>query len=108
MVKHIKKMLQETGFPVAYNHFKKSVEPPYIAFTTPYSKNFNADNMIWAVVNHYAVELCTIAKEPETEKRLTDILDGHGLIWERTNEEYITDDGVYSIIFEFEEVNICE
>ena len=98
-------MLEQTGFPVAYDHFPTESPPtiPYIALTIPYTNNFYAGNMVWKQIAHCDVELCTEIKDTQAEKALTDILNSHNITWQKTSEDFIEDDGVFSIFYEFEE-----
>lgn len=99
-------MLEETGFPVAYGHFPKEAPPtvPYIALTIPYTDNFFAENKVWKQIAYGDIELCTEHKDTEAEKKLTDVLNSHNITWQKTSEDFIEDDGVFSIFYEFEEV----
>lgn len=96
--------LEETGFPVAYSHFNKNNPPklPYIAVTMGASSNLFADDKVYHPINSYQVELCYEKKNPQQEKVLTDKFDELEIAWEKTSEEYINDDGVYSNFYEFE------
>ena len=98
-------ILEETGFPVAYDHFPVELPPtvPYIAVTLPYTDNFYAENKVWKQFAIWNIELCTEIKDPVAEKALTDILDSHNITWQKTSEDFIEDDGVFSIFYEFEE-----
>lgn len=99
-------MLEETGYPVAYDHFPVDSPPtvPYIALTLPNSNNFYADNTVRQEIVHCTVELCTEKKDPLVEKTLTDVLNSHGIPWQKTSEEFIENDKLFSIFYEFEEV----
>lgn len=99
-------ILEETGYPVAYDHFPKESPPtaPYIALTIPYTDNFYAENKVWKQIARGDIELCTEIKNPQAEKKLTDILDSHNITWQKVSEDFIEDDGVFSIFYEFKEV----
>lgn len=99
-------ILKETGLPVAYDHFsvKKPPPAPYIAASVEGTDNAFADNGVYAQIAYFAVELCTVKKEPETEKKLTDVFDAHNIAWQKTDEGYNSDDGLYSIFYEFKEI----
>ena len=42
-------MLEETSFPIAYDHFAEgeSPDPPFICFLYPGSNNFSADGAVY-------------------------------------------------------------
>ena len=46
----IVEMAEETGLPVAYDHFAEgeSPEPPFLIFLFPSSSNFPADGRVYA------------------------------------------------------------
>ena len=54
-------MLEETSFPIAYDHFAEgeSPDPPFICFLYPGSDNFAADGAVYLKVAEVHVELYT-------------------------------------------------
>lgn len=63
----LKKILNATGYPVAYSHFTatptKSVpEPPYICFLADGSTNLMADNKVYHKIDDANIELYTTKK----------------------------------------------
>lgn len=98
--------LKETNFPVAYSHFQKEDPPtlPYIAVRIGATDNFFADNSVFNDVEDYSLEYCFIKKNPQQEKILTDKLDEIGVAWQKTSEEYIDDEQIYSSFYEFKEL----
>lgn len=105
-LKDVVAMLNETGLPVAYDHFSTRKPPPapYVAVAVEGTDNAFADNGVYAQMAYFAVELCTVKKEPETEKTLTDVMDAHDIAWQKTDEGYNQTDGLYSIFYEFKEI----
>lgn len=105
-LKDIVAILNKTGLPVAYDHFSTRKPPPapYIAVVVDNTENFFAGNTVYAQLAYFEIELCTIKKEPDTEKQLTDILDANNIAWQKTDEGYNSDDGLYSIFYEFKEL----
>ena len=106
-VEKLKNILGETGYPVAYDHFstENPPVPPYLAFRTAYTNNFFADNIVSKIVAHIELELCTgKKKDPEAEKRLTDILTANKIAWQKTDEGFVESDGLFSVFYEFKEV----
>ena len=99
-VEKLKNILGETGYPVAYDHFstENPPVPPYLAFRTAYTNNFFTDNIV-------SKELCAgKKKDPEAEKRLTDILTANKIAWQKTDEGFVESDGLFSVFYEFKEV----
>ena len=52
-------------------------------------------------VDRLNVELYTDTKQPELERRLEDILDAHGLFYEKS-EIWIEDEKLYEVLYEME------
>ena len=97
-------MLEETGYPVAYDPFPREEEPslPYITFNITRAQNFYADNMVYYSRPIADVTLLTVIKSPEKEKVLTDVLDNNGITWNKIDEAFEDDESasVYAGFFE--------
>ncbi|MEG0854416.1 MAG: hypothetical protein RSF82_11115 [Angelakisella sp.] len=105
-IEGIKKLLDTTGYPVAYNHFKRSKSntppnPPFITYLLPSSKNFAADNTVYAKINSLQIELYTDKKDPTAEATLESALDGATIFYDKS-ETYIDSEQLYQIIYECE------
>ena len=96
-------MLEETGIPFAYDHFEEgeSPAPPFICYLLPGSGNFAADGVVYYGIEEVHVELYTDRKDPEAEKKVTSVLDAHGIFYERT-ETWIGSEKLYEVMFIFE------
>lgn len=95
----IEKLLRQTGFPVAYSHFKDKQPVPFITYTVTGSDNFDADNKVYFSVDSISIELYTDRKDPAAEKKVETALAS--LCWERT-EIYIDSEKLYQITYEIE------
>lgn len=97
------KLLKEMEIPFAYDHFEEggSPEPPFICCLLPGSDNFSADGVVYYGIEEVHVELYTDRKDPETEKKVTSVLDAHGIFYERT-ETWIGSEKLYEVMFIFE------
>ena len=91
-------MLGETGLPFAYHHFAEgeSPDPPFLVYLTPSSDNFAADGIVYSKFQELILELYTDIKQPETEKAVEDILDVHGLFYNKT-EVWIESERLYEV-----------
>ena len=96
-------MLEETSFPVAYDHFAEgeSPLPPFICFLCPSSDNFAADGKVYFKVSEVNVELYTDEKNPETEEKLEAVLDRHGIFYDKS-EVWIESERLYEVLYAFE------
>lgn len=102
-IDELKAMLEETGFPLAYDHFAEgeSPDPPFLCFLFPSSDNFAADGKVWYKISQVHIELYTDLKDPELEKRLEAVLDEHGIFYNKT-EVWIESEQLYEVLYTFE------
>lgn len=96
-----KSMIEETGLPVAYDHFAEgeSPDPPFICFLFPGSDNLFADNTVFQKIDELNIELYTDRKDPDTETRIEDILNSHELPFEKS-EVWIAEERMYEVLYQ--------
>lgn len=96
-------LLEETGLPIAYDHFAEGESPdaPFICFLYPGSDNFSADGKVWYKINQVNVELYTDLKNPELEDTVETVLDRHGIFYEKS-EVWIESERLYEVLYTFE------
>lgn len=80
----VTKILEATGYPVAYSHFTGAPgnpvpEPPYICFLVNGSANLMADNKVYRKINDLNIELYTTKKDVVAEAKLEQVLDDHDI-----------------------------
>lgn len=92
-------LLKATGYPVAYSHFNKPVNPPFITYLVTDSENFIADNKVIAKIENINIELYTSIKDLEAEKKLEDKLNENEIPYE-TTEEWIESEKLFQKIYE--------
>lgn len=99
----IVKMLQETGMPFAYDHFAEgeNPKPPYICYLLPTTNNFSADGKVYQPIEQVHIEMYTDRKDPLSEKKITAVLDKHGIFYNQT-ETWIESEKLYEVMFTFE------
>ncbi|MBJ3788247.1 hypothetical protein OCC47_14280 [Bacillus cereus] len=83
----LKKILDATGYPVAYSHFTATPTnpvpaPPYICFLVDGSVNLMADNKVYHKINNLSIELYTNKKDLVAEANLEKILDNYEIPYE--------------------------
>ncbi|PEX50207.1 hypothetical protein COJ42_13675 [Bacillus cereus] len=83
----LKKILDATGYPVAYSHFAATPTnpvpaPPYICFLVDGSANLMADNKVYYKINDLNIELYTTKKDLVAEDKLEKVLDDHEIPYE--------------------------
>lgn len=98
------KLLEATGYPVAYSHFtatpgKPVPAPPYICFLADDSANLMADNKVYHKVNDLNIELYTTKKDLVAEAKLEKVLDDHEIPYESLGA-FIESEKMYQKIYE--------
>ena len=99
----VKTLLESMGLPVAYRSFPEGGAPalPFLCYYSPYTNNFAADGVAYAIINHVNVELYTQVKDPTTEGKVEAALTGAGIYWEKS-ETYLEDEKCLQILYEIE------
>ncbi|MBJ8027761.1 hypothetical protein [Bacillus cereus group sp. N21] len=100
----LKKILDATGYPVAYSHFIATPDnsvpaPPYICFLVDGSSNMMADNKVYKKINDVSIELYTLRKDLVTESKLEKVLDDLEIPYE-SFEVFIESEKLYQKIYE--------
>ena len=98
------KILEATGYPVAYSHFTATPgnsvpTPPYICFLVDGSANLMADNKVYHKINDLNIELYTIKKDLVAEAKLEKVLDDHEITYESYGT-FIESEKMYQKIYE--------
>ncbi|MGG0448241.1 hypothetical protein ABEZ87_30020 [Bacillus mycoides] len=98
------KILEATGYPVAYSHFtatpgKTVPAPPYICFLVDGSANLMADNKVYHEISDVNIELYTIKKDLVAESKLEKVLDDHEIPYE-SFEAFIESEKMYQKTYE--------
>ena len=95
-------ILSETQIPFAYHHFAEgeSPEPPFICYLLPGSNNFSADGKVYYKINEVHIELYTDLKDLAVEQQLEDVLDEHGIFYNKS-ETWIEREKLYEVLYTF-------
>ena len=67
-LEELNNILKETGYPVAYSHFKQRQTLPFITYLVEGTSNFFADDKVLLKVEQINIELYTSKKDLEAEK----------------------------------------
>jgi len=96
-------ILSETQIPFAYHHFAEgeSPEPPFICYLLLGSNNFSADGKVYYKINEVHIELYTDLKDLAVEQQLEDVLDEHGIYYNKS-ETWIESEKLYEVLYTFE------
>ena len=95
--------LKSLEYPVAYSHFAEGnvPDPPYITYYFPGTDNFSADGIVYVPIDELDIELYSVEKDLEAEKKIADWLTQNGLFYEKL-EYYIESEKMIQVIFETE------
>lgn len=95
----LKRLLDATGFPVAYSHFNDTKPTPYICYLVTYSSNFHADNKVHKQIQNVDIELYTNKKDLHVESILEAILNENEIPYD-TTETFIESEKLFQKIYE--------
>ena len=93
------------GIPVVYSHFKNDAEdlepvtPPYVAYIGAGQDNFEADNTNYHNNNRYQIEYYFTKKDESLEAKIEKLLLDNGLLYEKSDDVWIDDEGVFVIYY---------
>ena len=91
--------LQSTGLPCAYSHFKTKQKPPYIVYIGSGQDFADADNTHYWKQNSYQVEYYFTVKNESNEASIENALLEAGYLYEKSEDVYIEDQGVFVIYY---------
>ena len=92
-------VLQGTGLPCAYSHFKTPQEPPYIVYIGNGQDVLEADNTHYWRRNTYQVEYYFTAKNEQNEADIEDALLAAGYLYDKSEDVFIEDQNVFVIYY---------
>lgn len=96
-------ILKSAGIPFAYDHFAQgeSPAPPFICYLLPGSDNFAADGRAYFKISDVRIELYTDTKDLTVEEKLENVLDEHGIFYNKS-EAWIDSEKLYEVLYQFE------
>ena len=95
----IYQILQSTGLPCAYSHFKTPQEPPYLVYLGSGQDVLEADNTHYWKNNRYQIEYYFTEKNETNEAAIEEVLLDNGLLYDKSEDVYIEDEGVFVIYY---------
>ena len=95
----IYQVLQSTGLPCTYSHFKTKQSPPYIVYIGNGQNVFEADNTHYYRENTYQVEYYFTTKNESNEASIENALLEAGYLYDKSEDLYLEDQGVFMIYY---------
>ena len=92
-------VLQWLGIPAAFGRFTERQKPPYMLYTGAGQEHFVADNKIYTKQDQWQVEYYFIDKDIEKEHTLEDKLISEGFMYEKSEDVWIEDEGVFIVYY---------
>lgn len=90
------------GLPCAFSHFKEKnapSKPPYLVYIGNGQDTFEADNTHYYRRNRYQLEYYFTDKDEEQETAIEDLLLENGFLYEKSEDVYIEEMGVFVIYY---------
>lgn len=91
------------GIPVAYSHFTEKNSPgapPYLVYLGNGQDTFEADDTFYYTNNRYQIEYYFTEKDETEEAKIEKILLDNGYRYEKSEDVYIEDEGVFVIYYQ--------
>ena len=103
--REVKTMVQSIGLPFAYYQFTAdtAVAPPFICFYFDESDDEPADNMNWAKIRTFYIELYTDEKDFELESTVESVLASNDQFYTRS-ETYLDSERMMMVSYEMKVV----
>jgi len=93
--------LKAVGLPVAYGSFASAVTPPFITYQFAYGSDLIADNINYAKIRNFQIELYTVKNDPPTQKLVEDKLEELQLPYSNI-ETWLDAEKMYQILYEIQ------
>lgn len=94
-------LLAPLGVPFTFHHWERPPAMPYGVYFDDSTDNFEADNIAYAVIRRFNIELYTRQRDPALEGHLEGILDGAELYWDK-DSVYVDSLRAYKTTYEIE------
>lgn len=97
-------ILNSSGVPFRYHSWPSGSwpKPPYGVYLRTRTNSMYADGKHYLTINHFQVELYTVAKDLETERKVEQALTAAEIPWAVTSETYLEDEGLFEVLYEIE------
>jgi len=97
----LEQLLAPLGIPFTFHHWEKPPALPYGVYYDDGTENFEADDIAYAAIRIWRIELYVRQRDPALEERLEDILTAADLFWDM-GADYIESERFYEVSYEIE------
>lgn len=91
-------ILKSTGFALAYREFRNPQPPPYIVYMFVEDDDLKADNINYAEISNYQIELYSKEKDSTSEKLIETALKNNSIGYSK-HEEYIRSEKLNQVVY---------
>lgn len=96
------RLLETLGLPVVYGiHTERPDTLPYLALLGDGQYQFPADDTYYYKQELYQAEYYFRKKDPEMEQRIEQLLLDNGYLYDKSEDTYLNDQGVFLIYYNF-------
>ena len=95
----IYQVLQGTGLPCAYSHFKSKKSPPYIVYIGNGQEVMSADDTYIWTNNQYQIEYYFETKNEANEAAIESALLSAGFQYVKSEDAYLEDQNLFVIYY---------
>ena len=95
------RLLETLGIPVVYGFHTERPELPYLNLLGDGQYQFPADNTYYYKHELYQLEYYFRKKDPQTEQRIEQLLLNNGYLYDKSEDIYLNDQGVFLIYYNF-------
>lgn len=92
-------ILQTTGLPCAYSHFKTKQDPPFLVYLGNGQDTFAADNTWYYRKNTYQIEYYFNKKSSANEDAIENALLDAGYQYDKSEDVYLEDQDMFLIYY---------
>lgn len=92
-------ILQTTGLPCAYSHFKTKQDPPFLVYLGNGQNTFAADNTWYYRKNTYQIEYYFNKKSSANEDAIEEALLDAGYQYDKSEDVYLEDQDMFLIYY---------
>lgn len=93
-------IIQSLGLPVAYGYHTEKQPLPYFVLMGAGQDHFEADGTYYVTKDRTQIEYYFKRKDGALEKRLETLLLDNGILYEKSEDVYIDDEGVFVIYYD--------
>lgn len=100
-LEELKTKCENAGFKYAYGKFEKPTPPPHLVAIISDTDNFMADNKVYYEPIPIQLDYTYTEKNLEEQEKIENEILGD-IPWNKTEETYLQDEGVWQVSYFFE------